>query len=45
MSEQDILTLIKGILNTMEEQSALIRSLVEDNIDLKKRVEKLEGER
>lgn len=45
MNEAEILALIKGILNTMEEQSKLIKTMIDNNLALKRRVEKLEGEK
>ena len=44
MNEAEILELIKGILNTMEEQGKLIKTMIDNNLALKKRVEKLEGD-
>ena len=45
MNETEILDLIKGILNTMEEQGKLIKTMIDNNLALKKRVEILEGEK
>ena len=45
MNESDILNLISDIQTILAIQNESIKQLVDDNLDLKKRVEKLEADK